>query len=144
MNGSDDPLAARLARLFAEADPVPEAVLAAARAGLGWRNLDAEVASLVADSLWDAGAVRGDAARLLTFEAGELTIEVEVSDVGGRLRVLGQVVPPRAVEVRVEQPGGGVLVTADEWGRFAVPDLPTGPTRFVCGDPAVGTEWTVL
>ena len=154
MTDSDDALLTRLDRLLADADPVPDAVLAAARASLGWRALDAELdvelARLVADSLVSSGDVRGAAARLLSFEAGELTLEVEVSPVGTRLRIVGQVVPPRPASVRAEQPGGtGIRVAADELGRFTIGDLPAGPTRFVCapaeGDGApVCTEWTLL
>ena len=142
----DDALAARLGRMLDEIDPVPRHVVAAAGASLGWRALDTQLARLVADSLETAGTVRGGAVWLLTFEADELTLEVEVARSGDRLRIIGQVVPPRSALLRAEQPGGTTETAADELGRFAIPDLPTGPTRFTCTAPGVAatTEWTLL
>ena len=55
-------------------------MLAAARAAIGWRTIDAELAELIADSAVDEPAllVRGTAQpRTLTFEAPGLTIEIE-------------------------------------------------------------------
>ena len=150
---SDEALTARLGALLAGHDPVPAAVLAAAREGLRWHDPDAELARLVADSHGaEAGAapagVRGGAARLLTFEAGPLVIEVEATaTTGGRLRLVGQFVPPEPASVRAEQPAGSVTVPADALGRFTIPELVPGPTRLACLRPGaadVRTEWTVL
>jgi hypothetical protein len=147
-NHTDDDLLARLRAMFATADPVPPLVMAAARDGYGWRTLDAEIARLIADSLLATAQVRGGAARLLTYHAGDLTIEVEVTEIAGRLRVLGQVVPPQAAQVRADQQSGSVEASADQLGRFTFGDLAPGPTRFRCtregGVPVVHTEWTVL
>lgn len=146
---SDDALVARLGRLFTTADPVPEAVVSGARASLGWRSLDADLASLVADSLQATGDVRGSTARLLTFEAGQVALEIEVSQVGNRLRVVGQIVPPGPAQVRAEQPGSTVDTATDEWGRFALPGLAAGPARFAwtvagAGAVTVRTAWALL
>ncbi|MEV6850369.1 carboxypeptidase-like regulatory domain-containing protein [Actinoplanes sp. NPDC051411] len=143
---SDDELAARLGRLLGEMDPVPDQVVEAAGASLGWRALDTQLARLVAESLETAGAVRGGGVWLLTFEADGLTLEIEVSRSGDRLRIVGQVVPPRSARLRAEQPGTTTEATADELGRFSMPDLPAGPTRFTCTAPGVNitTEWTLL
>lgn len=147
-------LAGELQDLFTRADPVPAEVLAAGRSSFGWRDLTAELALLTADSLVAGSAVRGDEpARLLSFQAGDWTIEIEVSVHGGRLRVLGQLVPPRPARLRADHPGGSVTVAADPLGRFAVRDLPPGPTRFACqplgddGAPAgveIHSQWQVL
>ncbi|MDP9795145.1 hypothetical protein J2S43_003657 [Catenuloplanes nepalensis] len=138
----------RLAAMFDRVDPVPEAVLAAARDAFGWRTIDADLARLTADSLLTEAAVRGDAARLLTFEAGGTVIEAEVAGTGTALRVLGQVVPPGPARVRLEQPGGTAETVADALGRFTLTGVRPGPSRFVCtrlpSGPAVRTEWTVL
>jgi len=147
-NHTDDDLLARLRAMFGTADPVPPLVLAAARDSYGWRTLDAEIARLVADSLLTTSQVRGSTARLLTYHAGDLTIEVEVTDVAGRLRVLGQVVPPQPARLRADQQGSSAEASADALGRFTFGDLAPGPTRFRCtrdvGGPVVHTEWTVL
>ena len=149
---TDDDLLDRLRGMFTQADPVPPLVLGAARDSYGWRTIDAELARLVADSLMATASVRGSAARLLTYHAGDLTIEVEVTEIAGRLRVLGQVVPPQAARMHADQQGsaGGRVaeVSADALGRFVFGDLSPGPTRFRCaresGGPPVQTEWTVL
>jgi hypothetical protein len=137
----------RLRPLVDAEDPVPPEVLAAARASSTWRRVDEELAELTADSLDLAAGVRGGAARLLTFEAGGLTIEVEVSADGAGLRVLGQVVPPQVARVRIEQPGGATDATADALGRFRATGVMSGSARFVCvptGGVPVRTGWTVL
>lgn len=147
MTAADEPMFEELADVLRRVDPVPPAVVAAARASFAWRDLDAALARLTADSLRDLAGVRGGSGRLLTFAAGAVTIEVEVTPAGGRLRILGQVVPPQPARLRVDQPGGSVEVVADHLGRFAVADLAAGATRFHCspvdGEP-VRTEWTLL
>jgi hypothetical protein len=149
MTSDDDLLLSRLREIFGRADPAPPAVLSAARDCLGWRDLDAALARLTADSLLSAAGVRGGSARLLSYEAGEFMIEIQASEVSGRLRILGQVVPPQPVRVRVDQPTGSIEVTADALGRFSIGDLAPGITRFACiplspEEPPVCTEWTVL
>jgi hypothetical protein len=150
---TDEELLARLRDLLAQDDPVPPLVVSAARDSLAWRTVDAELARLVDDSLLATAEVRGDSERLLTYQLDEIVIEVEVTEIGGRLRIVGQLVPPMAARVRAEQPGGAVEVPADRLGRFAAEGLRRGPTRFACtpvgdGDAPTGspvlTEWTLL
>jgi hypothetical protein len=147
MATDDESMFEELGEVLRRVDPVPPAVVTAARESYAWREVDAALARLTADSLRNLAAVRGGSGRLLTFAAGAVTIEVEVTLAGGRLRVLGQLVPPQPARVRVDQPGGSVEVAADRLGRFAVADLPAGATRFHCipaeGEP-VRTEWTLL
>ena len=150
---AEEQLAAELAQVLRRADPVPAAVVDAARRSLGWRRMDAELARLIADSRRVSADVRGDPGRLLSFQAGDRTLEIEVTGEDGRLRILGQVVPPGTSLVRAEQPAGAREVTADQLGRFTISDLPPGPTRFVCqplgpdGAPVgagIVSEWQVL
>jgi hypothetical protein len=151
----EEQLPGELRRLLRAADPVPAQVVEAARSSYGWRTLEWELARLTADSLLVGADVRGEQPRLLTYQAGDRTIEVEVSDLGGRLRVLGQLVPPQAARVRADQPAatGRAEVVADALGQFTIRGLPPGPTRFVCqpvgpgGEPEgaeVHSEWLVL
>lgn len=142
-----DPLAERLAALLGDADPVPADVVQAAKASLAWRDLDTALASLVADSLQHASATRGTGPRLLTFETPDTVIDVEVSEVGQRLRLVGQVAPARTTRVTVEQPDGTRDVTTDGLGRFAIEDLAPGNTRFrldASDGAAVRTAWIRL
>ncbi|HEV2785645.1 MAG TPA: hypothetical protein VGV67_04595 [Solirubrobacteraceae bacterium] len=134
----DDDLMAELRQVVAQVDPVPEAVRIAARAAIEWRTLETELAALVHDSAVDepALAVRGAASgpRTLTFEAGELTIEVaaEPSDDAGTLCLVGQLVPPQAAAVAVRHGDELIAVRADDRGRFAVRGVAPGRVSLRC------------
>jgi hypothetical protein len=146
---SDDGLLVELAAVMSQADPLPPAVLAAASASLAWRTLEDDIARLVEDSLASTAPVRGDAGRLLSFEAGGLTVEVEVVRAGDRLRIQGQLVPVQAARVLVDHRGSQIGATADAHGRFAVDGVTPGLARFSItpktpGAGTVHTEWTVL
>ena len=95
--GADDNLMELLRQTLADVDGVPDDVVAAAKEVWTWRTIDAELAELAHDSLLDDAAmagVRGTATlRALSFTAGSLFIEVEVSEDGDRRGLIGQVVP---------------------------------------------------
>ncbi|MGH2944470.1 MAG: hypothetical protein ACRDLN_17045 [Solirubrobacteraceae bacterium] len=133
----DDALLAELRDVIGQLDPIPEPVQIAARLALEWRTLDAELAALVHDSAVDASlvALRGAVApRALTFEAPDLTIEVEaeIADGDGGLRLVGQLVPPQRAEVAVHHGEDLIAVRADERGRFAACGVATGPVSLRC------------
>jgi hypothetical protein len=144
----DEQLLSELRTAVADQDPVPDSVVAAARDAFAWRTLDADLAALSYDSLLDEKelvGVRsdGDAARLLTFESAQLTVEVEV----GAGRIVGQLVPPQPGEVEVRHAGGSTTVAADAVGRFVANDVPAGPISLRCRTTdatAVVTDWIVL
>ena len=140
-----------LRSVSATADPVPLGVLDAARSSFTWRTVDSELAELAEDSALDALAgVRGAAGpRLLTFEAPAATVVVEVTSRGSAHRLLGQLVHPRAADIEVRHADGTSVVHADEWGRFRVETVPSGPVSLACsfsGHPArrVVTSWVTL
>jgi hypothetical protein len=145
----DDALLLELRAVAAVRDAVPEAVLAAARDSLTWRTIDAELAALAFDSLADAGALVRDGAatrdyRLLTFEAGQVSLEVEISGTGSRLRLSAQIVPGAVASVEVRSPAGTTTTTTDEHGRLAPVDVAPGPVslRVVRSDGTTFvTEW---
>src|SRR6185312_17019847 len=90
-----EPLLAELRNVVDQADPIPEPVVAAAKAVFTWRTIDAELAELVADSFVTAAGTRtADAARLLTFQADDTEVEVEIAATGATRRITGQLVPP--------------------------------------------------
>ena len=140
-------LLAQVRAAVQEYDPVPPNVLAAAKASLTWRTVDAELAALAHDSAVDEElvAVRGDAPpRALTFTGPGLTVELEVrGDV-----LLGQLEPAAAAEVRLRTPGGpGAAVSADALGMFRLQPAPRGPVSLLVRVPGRGdvvTEWLVL
>jgi hypothetical protein len=122
--------------------------------GLAWRPIDAEVAELAYDSVADRSttdAVRGsEDTRLLTFEAPSLTVEVQVTALGGRRHLVGQLLPHRRAHVMVRHQDGIATADADGLGRFWVDDLAPGPGSLRCqlgGEPAgapVVTDWVTL
>lgn len=137
-----DLLEEELRQAAAVLDPLPPALLQCAVDAYALYSLEARVAELTFDSLVDAIPVRGatDVPRMLTFTAGEVTLDVEVTAEG----LLGQVLPPQPG--RVEVLGGplrGVSLVADELGRFATADAPAGPfaLRLHTGADVVVTEW---
>ena len=152
---ADDELFDRLAATLRGAEEPPEQVVELARASFGLHRLEAELAELVADSALEVtpAGVRGDVAapRLLTFEAGDAEIEVQVSRAeGAGWQLLGQVVPPSAAALRLE-PGDPSLAPvegdADELGRFSLRAVGGGPWRLICrrqGLPPVVSPWVLL
>jgi hypothetical protein len=149
---NEETMLAELRGLLARVDPVPERVDEGARAALTWRTVDAELAELMRDSAEaDALALRGPATgpRLLSFESPRVAIEAEVTVVGERVRrVNGQIVPPLAATVTLEQGGARLTAQADELGRFSFPRVGAGPARLRAALPDGGVEiatpWTSL
>jgi pectin methylesterase-like acyl-CoA thioesterase len=120
---SDDELLAELAGVLAQvAGPPPELITAAAEL-FTWRTVDAELAELAHDSLLDpvdTGVRTTGQPRILTFTAGELTVEVEVDEAPGARRLIGQLTPPGAAHLVLRTASGPVLGDADALGRFVL------------------------
>lgn len=127
----DEPLVAELRALFAEVDPVPPLVAEAAKAALGWRRLDAELAELLSDSaLQDESLAlaRGGGApvRSVTFSAAELTIDLEIHTDGENRTLLGQLAPPLTATIEIQTKDGPLPgAETDDLGRFRA-RIPTG------------------
>ena len=144
-DAADEQLLARLRDASAAYDPVPEHVLAAARAALTTRRLDEELAALVADSALAEAGVRAGApdVRLLTFESAEVSLELQVEYRDDRVSVRGLVTGAtgEAGEAVVEVAGERHAVPIDD-GWFAVTGLPRGATRVSV--PGTTTSWVHL
>ncbi|HEX4658082.1 MAG TPA: hypothetical protein VH307_11910 [Streptosporangiaceae bacterium] len=140
--------------LAARLEPVPDRLVQAAVDAYAWRTVDADLAELVFDSLADqdeAALVRGrQQERLLSFRAGGLTIEVEVTAAGPSRRLIGQLVPPQRAEVEIRHQDEVVTLITDEFGRFIAESLPAGPVSLRCSpaDQAhrspVVTDWVPI
>jgi len=150
-----EPLLAELREVLDRADPIPHAVLAAGRSSFVWRTIDAELAELSADSQLTSGGVRSGnasttagAARLLTFEAAGIDIEVEVSETGSTRQLMGQIVPVGEARLTVRWVGGERALDADLAGRFTVAGIPAGAVSIAiirAGAPrAVVTSWVTI
>jgi hypothetical protein len=141
---TDDALVDELRRVRALADPVPDAWLRAARASLGWQDIDAEPAVLAYDSLSgrDPRQPGTQVVRELRYAAGAAGLSLEVAVNSDQLRVVGEVSPSAAVEVVAVWPEGQLVTTADDEGAFRFDDLPRRPVCFVvAGESPVKTGW---
>jgi hypothetical protein len=145
----DDALLRELGVALREGEPPVAELLAAGYAAFSWRTVDAEltVAELVFDSACDAaptGLTRSnDSARTLTFQAGEVVVEIEVTDAG----VVGQLSPARRGRVVVRSARGPYAeAAADEVGFFSLGAPPPGPVRLQAWteEYAVATAWVPL
>jgi hypothetical protein len=151
---ADEALLARLRVVAGVVDDVPAHVVEAALAVFILRDLDAELAQLVSDSVDAADTrvlVRGEdvlaAPRSQTFEAGDRTIDIEVTASESRRRVVGLATGFGPGEVTLERvDGDSISAPIDAIGRFAL-DASPGQARFrVVGfdGTTVVTAWTTL
>jgi hypothetical protein len=149
----DEALFAHLTRVVRSIDEVPEEVLDAARSSYTWRTIDAELAEIAYDSLLDEDALdrvrSGAQPRQITFESSDLTIELEVTVISDRRRIVGQLIPTQPAAVEIRHPSGQVSVEADELGRFMAEGIIVGPVSLGCtleggGGKTVNTDWIVI
>jgi hypothetical protein len=143
---STDPMFATLRNVIDHADPVPQAVVDAARAAYTWRTIDAELAELTADSAMATAGVRSTSApRLLTFEGAGVEVEVEVAQTGSTRHLSGQLVPMGPAQITVRWSGGTQEATADDLGRFAMDHVPAGSVSLAIlrtgTDQPIVTSW---
>lgn len=139
---TDALLEEELRQAAAVLDPVPAELLQTALDAFALHDLDARIAELTFDSLLDALPVRGvlDAPRMLTFRAGEVTVDVEVTGEG----LIGQLLPPRSARIEVlGGPAAARPVSTDTLGRFSSETPPSGPfaLRLRTGAEVIVTEW---
>jgi hypothetical protein len=149
----DELLIAELRGLFAEIDPVPQLVSDTAKASLGWRRLDADLAELLSDSALEEepfALARGGGApaRAVTFSSGELTIDIEVHVDDPTRTVLGQLSPPAPARIEIQTTDEALVSgEADKLGRFRVRLPAGGPIRLrvldAPGSP-VETSWITV
>lgn len=145
----DDELEQELRRVERLLDPVPAHLARGAVDMFDLREIDAELAALVFDSAdaESAAAVRGSGQpRLLTFLAGDLSIELELRGTALERGISGRLIPAQPAEIEIRFAGKRLAATADELGRFAVTSAGSGPIslRVRSGGPAsaqVVTEW---
>jgi hypothetical protein len=151
-----DRLANELRELFSHRDPVPPLVTQAAKAALGWRRLDAELAEVLADSALDSPSLalaRSAHATLrsMSFSAGRLTIDIEIHGEGDHRIALGQLSPPRRarIELQSADQAAPTITESDDLGRFRtkLPEAGSIRLRIDCEpDDAswVETSWIPL
>lgn len=142
-----DELENDLRRIAAEADPMPALVRESAHAAFGLRRLDAELAELVRDSAEaQAVGVRGDEERLLSFEYGEVAVEMQVGAVGERRDLVAHVSGAALAAAAVETPSTREDLDTDD-GVLVAHGLPAGPFRLALTTAAgrrIQTSWVCL
>jgi hypothetical protein len=147
-NQHEERLLSLLRRGLDQSDPSPADVNEFAKAALSWRTIDADLAQLSYDSSEQSNSVsvRGVAtSRLLAFEAGEVTIDLEHEPLSGHL--LGQLEPAAQMTVELHVLDTVLVTESDELGRFSFDGIQSGPFALVIrlrGDEVVKTEWVIL
>lgn len=147
----DDVLLRLLSEALDEADPVPDGAVALAGAVASLSDVDAELATLVADTVLidDGVLMRHDLTmeqahqltdRMVSFETPQASLDVEIH--GDGRKVLGVITPPMSVAVDLETTGDTVSTQSDDLGRFHLESGP-GPCRIRIHvfDGAVVTPW---
>ena len=129
---ADDALLADLRAVLDEVDPVPAHVVAEASALFGLRRLDEQLAELVRDSAEDRGgllAVRGEGdVRLISFETGPVTVELQVTERGPVRDLVAQVTGAVVVGADVETSAGRRAVPIED-SLFTAEGIPAGLLR---------------
>jgi len=122
----DEALMEELTRAARQGE-VPDHRRQAAYGAFAWRSVDEELLALTHDSALQAtAAVRGDEdARTLSFEGGDLTLELEVDDG----TVAGQLLASVG-EVTLEQPDGERRAARTDASGFFTLSSVSGPVRF--------------
>src|SRR5579875_2370441 len=128
-----EPLVAELRELFRHDDPVPTLVTELAKASLGWRRIDADLAELLSDSLLEDRALAGVRGanddlpvRSVRFRTSTRTIDIDVHVDGDKRILLGQITPPMSAHIEVRTTTESIAsVQSDELGRFRT-TLPAG------------------
>lgn len=127
-----DLLEEELRQAAAILDPVPPALRQAAVEAFALHDLDSRIAELTFDSVVDALPVRGatGAPRMLTFHAGEVTVDVELTAQG----LMGQVLPPRTARIEVlSGPQAAPRSPPTTWAASPTRRPPPGPSPSGCG-----------
>ncbi len=129
---NDEALLLQLGAVLDELDRMPPEVVTEARALFGLRRLDEELAELVRDSAEDRGgllAVRGEGdVRLISFETGPVTVELQVTERGAVRDLVAQVTGTALVGAEVETSSGRRDIPIED-SLFTVEDVPAGFLR---------------
>ncbi|PRY46370.1 hypothetical protein CLV43_101646 [Umezawaea tangerina] len=126
----DTAVLSELNRLVYELDPPPADLVERIQFAIALEDLDVEVARW--ERAGSLAGVRGGQPGTITFTVDNLTLMVNFTSTGARHRIDGWLVPAgeHTVEVRVAE-HESTTTTADDGGRFVLPDVPTGTTQIV-------------
>jgi hypothetical protein len=125
---------ADLAAMWDRHDPMPEGLIDKVLVAIATENLDAEYELLhLVERSRELDGVRGGAgdATTIAFSGGAFSLLLRVTELTDKFcRVDGWVTPPQSMKVRITQQSRNFAAVVDALGRFEIPQLPTGLTRF--------------
>jgi hypothetical protein len=120
---SDDDLIRLVSEVIDEDEPMPAGALEFASNGFIWRDINNELAELLHDSGRELVDIRATAtARMLMFQQGEVTLDLEHDDHGIR----GAVSPPGTYRVEVCSATAAAVVQTDGAGMFTIDGATAG------------------
>lgn len=128
-----DAMFAELAAMWDRQDPMPDDLVDKVLVALATENLDAEyeLLHLVERSRELEGARGAGEAVTIGFSAGAFSLLLRVTALTEKLcRVDGWVTPPQSMSVTITQQSRKFAAMVDALGRFEIPEIPTGLTRF--------------
>ena len=152
MTTPEDTIEQRLRAAAALHDPVPSIVTEAAKAAFELRDLDVQLAALVADSWADSDLVatrdHSSTVRMMTFasEGGSIEVDIDHDLNTGTCRLHGFVTDAIG-NLLVERSDGSVVELPVVEGQFDVEGLERGPARLSVstGDGRrIATDWISL
>ncbi|MGH3471247.1 MAG: hypothetical protein ACRDPG_04260 [Nocardioidaceae bacterium] len=133
----------RLADMWDRHDPMPDGLVEKVLVAIETEDLDAEYELLhMIDRSHELAGARGVGdAMTIAFSGGAVSLLLRVSQIGKKAcRVDGWVSPAQPMKVSVTQKTRTWDALVDGMGRFELPKLPTGLTRFwLFADDAEGT-----
>jgi hypothetical protein len=130
----DDLLLAALHKALHPTEDVPASFIQAAYSCYAWHGIETELAALAYDSASDITELtntRSESAvlRALTYEAADLTFELEVTPDG----LAGQLIPVQAGELQLQLTDGRTtIIRAGANGYFKIRPTPNIPFRLRC------------
>ncbi len=131
-----------LAQMWELRDPTPEDLVEKVLVAIETEDLDMEYEMLhLIERTRELAGARGDSQALtIAFSGGSFSLLLRVSEIGTEhCRVDGWVTPAQSMRVTVSQHDTTQEAEVDARGRFEIPRMPTGLTRFFLrsqdGDP---------
>ena len=128
-------------------DPMPDSVVQRSLFAIALQDLDAEVFRLVEQHGLDMAGVRGEEARVVTFDSDSLTVMIRISQQNSTVRIDGWLAPPESCRVELRTGERVISTGADEEGRFVLDAIPRGLAQLVVrrgGSLTTGAEQSIL
>jgi hypothetical protein len=129
----DSLLLDELAAMWEKCDPAPPELVERVLVALAMEDFDTEYELLYLVARTDelSGVRGGSDAVTVSFSGESFSLMLRVSGIRGAFRrVDGWVTPPREMRVTVKQQAKSWAADVDAAGRFEIPQLPSGLSRF--------------